>query len=42
METQDNLGYYLTAVFVGTLASYLIGRSIERWASKRFLPSLEK
>ena len=42
METQDNLGYYITAVFVGTLASYLIGHRIERWASKRFLPSLEK
>ena len=46
MEAQDNLGYYLTAVFVGVLASYgasyLVGHCIERWASKRFLPSLEK
>ena len=46
MEAQDNLGYYITAVIVGMLASYgasyLIGHSIERWASKRFLPSLEK
>ena len=46
MEAQDKLGYYLAAVFVGTLASYgasyLIGNSVERWASKRFLPSLEK
>lgn len=46
MEAQDNLGYYITAVFVGMIASYgasyLIGNSIERWASKRFLPSLEK
>ena len=40
MEAQDKLGYYLAAVFVGTLASYLIGHRIERWASKRFLPSL--
>ena len=46
MEAQDNLGYYLTAVFVGMIASYgasyLVGHRIERWASKRFLPSLEK
>lgn len=44
METEDNLGYYLTAVFAWVLASYgaayLIGNSIERWASKRFLPSV--
>ena len=44
METQDNLGYYITAVFVGMIASYgasyLVGNSVERWASKRFLPSL--
>ena len=44
MEAQDNLGYYITAVIVGMLASYgasyLIGKSVERWASKRFLPSL--
>ena len=46
METQDKFGYYITAVIVGMIASYgasyLIGNSIERWASKRFLPSLEK
>ena len=46
MEAQDNFGYYLTAVFVGMIASYgasyLVGHGIERWASKRFLPSLEK
>ena len=42
MEAQDKLGYYITAVIVGMLASYLIGNSIERWASKRFHPSLEK
>ena len=42
METQDNLGYYITAVFVGMIASYLVGHCIERWASKVFLPSLEK
>ena len=46
MEAQDNLGNYITAVIVGMLASYgasyLIGKIVERWASKRFLPSLEK
>ena len=42
METQDNLGYYITAVIVGVIASYLVGNTVERWASKRFLPSLEK
>ena len=42
MEAQDKLGHYLTAVIVGAIASYLIGNSVERWASKRFLPSLEK
>ena len=42
MEAQDKLGYYFAAVFVGMIASYLIGNSVERWASKRFLPSLEK
>ena len=46
METQDNLGYYITAVIVGMIASYgasyLVGNTVERWASKRFLPSLEK
>ena len=46
MEAQDKFGYYLAAVFVGMIASYgasyLVGHGIERWASKRFLPSLEK
>ena len=46
METQDNFGYYITAVIVGMIASYgasyLVGNTVERWASKRFLPSLEK
>ena len=46
METQDNLGYYITAVIVGMIASYgasyLVENTVERWASKRFLPSLEK
>lgn len=44
MEAQDKLGHYFAAVFVGMIASYgasyLVGHCIERWASKRFLPSL--
>lgn len=44
MEAQDKFGHYFAAVFVGMIASYgasyLIGNSVERWASKRFLPSL--
>ena len=42
MEAQDKFGHYFAAVIVGMIASYLVGNSIERWASKRFLPSLEK